>query len=1664
MNLKSLKTSVLLSGIFLYPGYLWSLPVFNSITVNSDEIDLYTKIEITVDMSANFINPFDYDQVWLRCYFTSPSNVIYIVDGFYYQDYDLNPPSGALIPVGEPVWKIRFTPAQTGIWTYEIRCSDNTGTTFSPTYTFTCLSSANPGFVRTTSSKFLKFDDDSIFFPIGENLAWSYGDDGFYDYDHWLDSLSANGANFIKLIMTPWSFGIEWNNTGLGNYTNRLDIAFWLDWVLEKATSQNLYIQLCPLIHDEVSTLAGNQWQYSPYNAANGGPCQNTWDFYTNTTAKDYYKRKLRYINARWGYSSHLIAWELFSETDNTGDFNSHRGEINDWLVETGQYLDSLDINDHLITLGYAFYENDPDMWNDPLIDLTQIHIYNTSNDLELKIYAGTRDYHLQYDKPNSIGEFALSTDPITCILLDPDGIAFYNSLWASSLSGAFGAAATWWWDNYIETQNLYYHFKPVTTFMHSIDLQQEDYAPVTVMCTADEYLDVVIEPGFQTLFQPAPEDYFTVERTGNIIPRANNLSIMLYGYMFNSSRNPPHFAVDYAEAGQFSVVTGGNAFLSRIKIWIDGVNVLNMVGHTHTTYTTDVEAGTHIIFVENTGNGYIEIDKYIFKNYAPLLRSFALKSQNHVVGWLQNRNYNWEYVNDYGDPAPLSGGIMNFSGLSEGYYQTEWWDCSGGETDSISLYAAPGGDLAVAAPAVVWDAAYKMDYVSPVMTPAFTAIPTHTCTGDTVVYTDNSTGIIKSRLWSFPGGTPSSSTLENPQVVYTNSGVYNTTLTLYNDFDTAVLTKSNYITIDTLPGAPGFISGPTSVCIYTTNVVYAIAPIPHATSYVWTLPPGASGYSTTRTIHVSFGTAAQSGNISVKGVNFCGYGPVASKYITVIPLVGSAGPIAGDTVVCNGQAGVVYSVDPIANATSYTWTLPPGATGSSTGTSISVTFSLTASSGNISVKGANSCGTGTPSFKFIHVNPYPSAAGPIYGDTLVCQNEEDRYYHIDEVSHATSYEWILPPGVEGQSSTNEIYLTFTVPSVCNLIEVKGVNDCGEGDPAFLGVCTVPLPTIGEQPHDTMVYIEDDAVFEITYTMHLTYHWQKSQDNGATWTDLSDDGMYDGSDTSVLQITGVVPAMNGYRYRCVVSGSCGQPATSDPAVLNVVPQGWLYSPTDAYHKFKIPLPAHPVINGDPIDVDDYVGVFFENDSSEWLCGGLEQWNGVTTITVFAYGDDPQTPEKDGFSAGESIHWEIYSHEHHKNYDATPTYLFGPSTFTVNATTTLQKLEAFDVIQQTVALPEGWSGLSSYIIPADDSVKAIFDAITDDLVILMNASQVYWPDQNINTIVTWNTYSGYKIKVTDATHVVFLGTLATQKTLLLKKGWNLMPVISENDVSTLQTGIFSDLGDTLVIVKEIAGSGIYWPGQEIFTLEWLIPGKAYMINVSKECHIHFPPAERMVKPVIPDDRSDLTTPWNPVTATSNSHVIAINKAALTWVSPGDILGAFTPGGWCSGMVRIDGDRVNVPLIVYGDDPTTPYVTDGFAAGEPMSFKIFRPDKDTTYCVMAAFNIRLPDSGLFVVNGLSEINLFQLLLNQPELTLTKEIIRIYPNPVTHEMDMDIAVSADGSLFYLFNCEGQLISCMTVHSGHSVIDMTSLANGTYILKMITKQQVWYKKIIKK
>lgn len=103
--------------------------------------------------------------------------------------------------------------------------------------------------------------------------------------------------------------------------------------------------------------------------------------------------------------------------------------------------------------------------------------------------------------------------------------------------------------------------------------------------------------------------------------------------------------------------------------------------------------------------------------------------------------------------------------------------------------------------------------------------------------------------------------------------------------------------------------------------------------------------------------------------------GAIATNNNAVRFIPGAAGTITGTTPVCQGETGVAYSVAPIADAATYSWTLPFGATitsGANTN-SITVDYSTTALSGDIIVAGNNSCGgDGAESSLAISINPLP--------------------------------------------------------------------------------------------------------------------------------------------------------------------------------------------------------------------------------------------------------------------------------------------------------------------------------------------------------------------------------------------------------------------------------------------------------------------------------------------------------------------------------------------------------------------------------------------------------------------------------------------------------------------------------------------------------------------
>ncbi len=314
------------------------------------------------------------------------------------------------------------------------------------------------------------------------------------------------------------------------------------------------------------------------------------------------------------------------------------------------------------------------------------------------------------------------------------------------------------------------------------------------------------------------------------------------------------------------------------------------------------------------------------------------------------------------------------------------------------------------------------------------------------------------SYLWTLPTGSTGNSATNSIQVSFGSSAVSgNITVKGINSCGLG-LESIKAVTVGGTPLAAGIINGTNTVCQGQSNVTYTVPVILNATSYTWTLPSGASGSSSTNSITISFNSSAVSGNITVKGVSNCGSGSISTYAVTVTPIPSTAGIIVGFNTICSNQNNVNYLIANINNATSYIWTLPSGATGSSNSNSINVNFINYTLSGSITVKGQNSCGAGQSASLLVNASQIPGNAGVIYGTNTVCQGQTNLNYSVSMIPNATSYVWSLPNGASGYSTTSNINVNYSGNSLPGTISVYGHNLCGDGPSSSLPITVNSLP------------------------------------------------------------------------------------------------------------------------------------------------------------------------------------------------------------------------------------------------------------------------------------------------------------------------------------------------------------------------------------------------------------------------------------------------------------------------------------------------------------------------------------------------------------------------------------------------------------------------------
>lgn len=137
-------------------------------------------------------------------------------------------------------------------------------------------------------------------------------------------------------------------------------------------------------------------------------------------------------------------------------------------------------------------------------------------------------------------------------------------------------------------------------------------------------------------------------------------------------------------------------------------------------------------------------------------------------------------------------------------------------------------------------------------------------CEPFSVNFSNQSTGNINNYQWTFEGGTPSSSSNENPTVTYSNAGEYSVTLTITDDFGNNTITQTDYVTVNSIPQAQFTFDTQLDEVIFTNQSQFDI----DTPTYSWDFGDGATSSEESPThIFQNDGTY----NIQLTATNSCG-------------------------------------------------------------------------------------------------------------------------------------------------------------------------------------------------------------------------------------------------------------------------------------------------------------------------------------------------------------------------------------------------------------------------------------------------------------------------------------------------------------------------------------------------------------------------------------------------------------------------------------------------------------------------------------------------------------------------------------------------------------------------------------------------------------------------
>ncbi|GAB5561180.1 MAG: hypothetical protein SynsKO_28270 [Synoicihabitans sp.] len=564
---------------------------------------------------------------------------------------------------------------------------------------------------RRTGRTFRKGDGE-IYVPLGGNLPWADMDDVVEFYRDNLRTFRDAGLNWTRIWMCHWGrLNLDWIEPHHGETPpiGQLDLGVAERWdqVIAAADAANVRVQIVLQHHGQYSTTVNSDWDANPWNSANGGFLDSPADFFSSPQAREITRAKYRYIVARWGYSSAILAWELFNESMWT---DARRGDersnaiVADWHAEMARYLRRYDAHNHLVTTSDDDLQHE--LWS--AMDYYQPHLYASNMVLGVQTLSHPP---IDQNRPVFYGEVGDNNMVGLTTEQRANGAAHVPMAWAGLFGSATHPAQLWYIDVLRQNDRLPELFSLAQFARESGALDHSLTHTTRPRVIGGDLTSWKIMPGHYWERGPNPE--IELPWAGYEGPELMTFRRILVDGSASPAHPYPHRATFRFFSPAASTATLRLANVSNsggsLRVTLDGDSVVNeawpalTVGNpvpADLSYDFRLGYGEHELILENPyGPDWVDLGGIDLGIEVPALVAVARHGTGRSILWVRHRNQLLSAAAD--EDLSKTTGTVQLEDYPAGNWQITWWDSAKGGVTHQEIIGHSGGTLSLKTPAI---------------------------------------------------------------------------------------------------------------------------------------------------------------------------------------------------------------------------------------------------------------------------------------------------------------------------------------------------------------------------------------------------------------------------------------------------------------------------------------------------------------------------------------------------------------------------------------------------------------------------------------------------------------------------------------------------------------------------------------------------------------------------------------------------------------------------------------------------------------------------------------------------------------------------------------------------------------------------------------------------